>query len=229
MSFLSVSELKTFKMITGGDAIFAEFKGLQGFQYTYSGLLWFCMNKLPRFGGDDGRWVYDRIMVVRCPNVIPKEKQDKLLLDKMYAEREGIVFKAITALQTVIRNGYRFSEPECVKLARNEYKSSNSTVISFFNECMCEGKINRHCTTGRIYKVYQAWCRENNSGYAKTSKEFREELAEHLNTSFSEMSTRQKGNTYYKDYTLTDEAKMQFEKEYGYDEDTDFFDAGSSG
>lgn len=229
MSFLSVNELKTFKMITGGDAIFAEFKGLQGFQYTYSGLLWFCMNKLPRFGGDDGKWVYDRIMVVRCPNVIPKEKQDKCLLDKMYAEREGIVYKAITALQTVIRNGYRFSEPECVRLARNEYQSSNSTVISFFNECMYEGKNNRHCTTGRIYKVYQAWCRENNSGYAKTSKEFREELAEHLNTSFSEMSTRQKGNTYYKDYTLTDEAKMQFEKEYGYDETTDFFDSGSSG
>ncbi len=102
----------------------------------------------------DGQWVYDRIMVVNCPNVIPKEKQDKKLLDKMYAERDGIVYKAVTALQTVISNGYRFSEPASVTAARKEYKGTNSTVISFFEECMCpwqSGKINRHCTTGRIY------------------------------------------------------------------------------
>ena len=33
-----------------------------------------------------------------CNNVIPKDKQDKFLLDKMYAERDGIVYKAIMAL-----------------------------------------------------------------------------------------------------------------------------------
>jgi P4 family phage/plasmid primase-like protien len=225
MSFLSVNELKTFKMITGGDAIFAEFKGLQGFQYTYNGLLWFCMNKLPKFGGDDGQWVYDRIIVVNCPNVIPKDKQDKKLLDKMYAERDGIVYKAVKALQTVIANGYRFSETPKVIEARREYKSTNSTVISFFEECMCPwqgGTINRHCTTGRIYKVYQAWCRENNNGYSKNSKEFREELAEYLGTTFADMTTRQNGNTYYRNYSLTLEAKEQFSKEYGYDSTTDF-------
>ncbi len=220
MSFLTVDELKTFKKITGGDSLFAEFKGQQGFQYTYNGLLWFCMNRLPKFGGDDGQWVYNRIMVVDCPNVIPLEKQDKELLDKMYAERDGIVFKAITALQTVITNGYRFSEPESVTAARQKYKDTNSTVVSFFEECMClwpQGKIVRHCTTGRIYKVYQAWCRENNNGFAKTAREFREDLAEHLGAGFADITTRQKGNTYYKEYTLTLEAKEMYAREYGYD------------
>ena len=42
MSFLSVDELKTFKEITGGDSLFAEFKGMQGFQYTYNGLCAKC-------------------------------------------------------------------------------------------------------------------------------------------------------------------------------------------
>lgn len=186
MSFLTVDELKTFKKITGGDSLYAEFKGQQAFEFTYNGLLWFCMNRLPKFGGDDGQWVYNRIMVVRCPNVIPKEQQDKRLLDKLYAERGGIVYKAIRALQTVIRNGYRFSEPESVTAARERYMSKNSTVVSFFDECMCpwpKGRINPHCTTGRIYRVYQAWCRENNNGFAKTAKEFRETLAAHLGCS----------------------------------------------
>lgn len=220
MSFLSVDELKTFKKITGGDSLYAEFKGQQAFEFTYNGLLWFCMNRLPKFGGDDGKWVYDRIMVVRCPNVIPKDKQDKTLLDKMYAERDGIVFKAIKALQQVIANDYRFSEPNSVSLAREKYMSENNTVVSFFEECMCEwpdGKINKHCTTGRIYKVYQGWCRENNNGFAKTAKEFRETIASYLGADYATITTRQNGNTYYKNYSLTSEAKEQFSREYGYD------------
>lgn len=224
MSFLSVDELKTFKKMTGGDSLFAEFKGQHPFEFTYNGLLWFCMNQLPRFGGDNGKWVYDRIMVVHCPNVITKDKQDKQLLDKLYAERSGIIRKAVTALQQVIANGYRFSEPESIAQARNDYHSSNSTVISFYEECMCpweDGRIVKHCTTGRIYKVYQAWCRENNNGYAKTAKEFREELAEHLGSTYADITTRQKGNTYYKALTITAEAKELFPTAYGY-EGTEF-------
>lgn len=217
---MHMDELKTFKKITGGDSLYAEFKGQQAFEFTYNGLLWFCMNQLPKFGGDDGQRVYNRIMVVRCPNVIPKEQQDKRLLDKLYAERGGIVYKAIRALQTVIRNGYRFSEPESFTAARERYMSENSTVVSFFDDCMCpwpKGRINPHCTTGRIYRVYQAWCRENNNGFAKTAKEFRETLAAHLGCSYADMTTRQKGNTFYKDYSLTLEAKEQYAREYGYD------------
>ena len=39
MSFLSVDELKTFKKMTGGDSLFAEFKGQQAFEFTFNGLL----------------------------------------------------------------------------------------------------------------------------------------------------------------------------------------------
>ena len=214
MSFMSIAELKTFKRISGGDSIFMEFKGQQPFEATFRGLLWFCMNKLPKFSGDTGRWVYDRIMVVDCPNVIPLEKQDKQLLDKMYAEKEGIVQKCVAALQTVIKNGYKFTEPESVLAARASYQETNSTVITFFEECMCPwpgGKIGGSCiTTGAIHKVYLQWCRANNNGYAKSAKEFRDELAAYHGTTFAEMTTRQHGNTYYKDWTLTDDAQNDY-------------------
>ena len=214
MSFMSVSELKAFKKITGGDALFMEFKGQQAFTATYGGLLWFCMNKLPKFSGDTGRWVYDRIMVVECNNVIPLEKQNKQLLDKMYAEREGIVQKCVKALQTVITNGYKFSEPESVSVARSEYQATNSTVLTFAEECLCpwpKGTVDDlSCTTGKIYKVYTAWCKDNNNGYSKSAKEFRDELASSLNTTFAEMATRRHGNTFYKDLTLTEDAKTDY-------------------
>ena len=219
MSFMSVDELKTFKKCTGGDSLFAEFKGKDGFEFTYNGLLWFCMNRLPKFSGDDGKWVYERIMPIECKNVIPPEKQDKTLLDKMYAEREGIVYKCVMALKKVINNGYNFAEPQSVIDARNRYMVENNTVIAFFNECMTRRlKISDQCTVSKIYSVYRAWCCDNNHGFAKTAKEFRNTIAEHLGATYSEMSVRRSYGMAYRDYTLTDEAKTVYCKAYGYDE-----------
>lgn len=222
MSFLTVDELKTFKKCTGGDSLFAEFKGQNGFEFTYNGLLWFCMNRLPKFGGDDGEWVYNRIMQVECNNVIPIEKQDKHLLDRLYAERDGIVYKAVIALKKVIANGYQFDEPLSVTTARKTYMAENNTVITFFEECIekrSQGKISDNCTTGKVYDVYKAWCYDNNHGYCKTAKEFRTEISKYLNVPYTDLITRRgKGGNYYRGYTLTDDAKETYKKAYGYDD-----------
>lgn len=222
MSFMTVDELKTFKKCTGGDSIFAEFKGKNGFEFVFGGVFWFCMNRPPRFGGDDGEWVYNRIMQVECNNVIPLEKQDKKLLDKMYAEREGIIYKAVMALKRVIANGYVFSEPDCVKDSRKQYQAENNTVIAFFDDCMVErqaGKISDACTTGKVFKVYQEWCKDNNHGFSKTAREFRDDLSKHVGMNYQDMVVRRgKGGSFYRTYTLSDEAKENYRKVYGYDD-----------
>ena len=219
MSYVTVSELKTFKKITGGDSLFAEFKGQQGFEFVYGGVLWFCTNKPPKFGGDDGKWVYDRIMILECPNIIPMEQQDKTLLDKLYTEREGIAYKAVLGLQQVLCNGYRFDEPESMRKARQDYRSANSSVIRFFDECMirrADDQIRDRCTTGRLYKVYNAWCKDNEHGYAKSQKEFREQLAEHLGAPFQELIVKRKDGSYLRSHTVTEETKEQYRNVYGY-------------
>ena len=74
-----------------------------------------------------------------------------------------------------------------------------------------EGKIGGSTiTTGTIHRVYAAWCKLNNNGYAKSAKEFREELAAHLGTTFADMTTRCHGNTYYKEFTLTDDTQDNY-------------------
>ena len=211
MSFMSIKEAKTLKRLTGGDSIQGEIKNISSFTYVFKGLSMFCVNAMPHIGGDNGEWVLERLMLVECPNVIPFSEQDKELLDKMYAERDGIVQKAVHALLRVISNGFRFSEPESVKMARHNFKRENSTVISFFEECMGpwpNDKVDINgCTTGQIHNAYREWCKRNNNGYAKSAKEFRDELASHLFSTFEDMSTRRNGNTFYKDYTLTQEAQ----------------------
>ena len=208
MSFMTVAELKTFKKCTGGDSIFAEFKGQNSFEYTFGGVMWFCMNRLPKFGGDDGQWVYERIIQIPCLNSIPAEKQDKYLLDKLLTERAGIVYRMVMALKNVIDNGYRFTEPESVRADRQLYRNNNSTVITFFEDCMMlipvDDKSHR-CTAMKVYSAYQAWCRDNNRGYAKTAREFKDELAAHLGIAAKDLTIRRKEGMIYREYTLTPE------------------------
>ena len=45
-----------------------------------------------------------------------------------------------------------------------------------------------------------------------------EQLAGYLGGTFADVTTRQKGNTYYKDFTITEETKELYAKEYGYEE-----------
>ncbi|RRD36688.1 DNA primase [Leucobacter sp. OH2974_COT-288] len=210
MSFMRVDELKTFKKLTGGDSIFAEYKGQQGFEYTYTGLLWFAMNQLPKFSGDDGAWVYERIMIAPCNNIIPVSKQDKHLLDKMWAERSGIIHKALTALTTAINNGYRFTEPTVVVNARAAYQVENNTVAAFNKDCLTSHFTHAKIQVTGMYRAYKQWCADNNNGYAKTAPEFKQALATLHGTTHQQMVTRNSRGTVYHSLGLTEDAEAEY-------------------
>ena len=209
MSYMKVNEIKNFKSLTGGDTIMAEFKGQQLFSFVYEGTLWFCANELPMFGGDDGSWVYDRFTIIRSHNVIPPEKQDKKLLDKMLAEREGILQKLVHALQQVIRNGYRYDEPESALKERKAYMMENSSHIGFFESCMCrrpQNDFSDGITTTTVYESYRSWCGIYHDKYCKSEREFQRAIASYLHTEYSQITVHREDGNYYRDYTLTPEA-----------------------
>ena len=207
MSFMTVKELKTFKKVTGGDGLYMEHKGVDGFEGLYDGLIWFCMNQLPRFGGDDGEWVYNRIMPVYCNNIIPPEDQDKEIQDKMYAEREGIIHRAVLAFRAVLANGYRFSEPEDVALNRIDYRHENDSALAFMDECMVRRKAfpsrNDKATVNVIYQVYRNWYfREYGNHYHKSRKEFYQSLSSALGEDYASMQYKTAHGKVLRDYTL---------------------------
>lgn len=213
MSYKSLKELRALKQITGGDSIMGEHKGVNQFSYVYKGMLWFCCNRLPSFGGDHGPWVYDRLMVVHCPNVIPPEQQDKQLVDKMYAEREGIVYKVIQALQTVIANNYRFSEPESVKLAREEYMIENDPAVTFFRECMCKRVTYMHSEPARsqnVYDTYRAWYRRNYNNDPGNIRVFQGALMDHLGVNREDLIKSTNIGKMYCNYMLNEEGLKLF-------------------
>lgn len=212
MSFATVSEIKLFKQITGGDEISVEKKCKDAFNYRYNGLLWFCTNELPKFGGDKGEWVYKRIIPFKCSHIIPENKQDKMLCDKMFAERKTIVYRAVMAARKVVENGYRFDIPEECNQALKDYELSNSPAIQFFEECCRmrpKSEIKDNCTTRRIHEAFRQWCFDNSGSYVPKVPAFRKEIAGHIGCD-ENMLRRQLHGYWYYVFTLTDEAKQSY-------------------
>lgn len=159
MGFVTIDEVNTIKNLTGGDNLFAEFKGKDGFSFVYDGLLWFNTNKLPYFRGDRGKHVYDRFMIVRCPNIIPKERRDPELLDKLLKEKEAIVSVAIEYVKRAIARGYQFTESEFMTCERDSYEIENNSLFCFLKECCQVG--DGYTRRSEFNKAYIQWCRLN--------------------------------------------------------------------
>lgn len=209
MNYVSVKELSTLKSMTGSDSIFANRKGQMPVSFVYTGLFWFCANRLPKFGGDDGPWVFARICPVYCGNVISEAEQDKLLLDKMYAEREGIIYKAIHALLEVIKNGYKLSEPQCVIDARAAYSKDNSIVSEFVHDCLEESGTTpaSECSSvNEIYRTFTLWCKSNNNNHTLSKKDFKNGLARHFGVDEENLYTRVSKGMVINGYTLSNAA-----------------------
>ncbi len=222
MSFMSVKELKMFKQITGGDSVPIEFKGRTPFNYIYNGLMWFCMNELPRFSGDRGQWVYDRIIIFNADNVIPEEKRDKHLTDKMFAEREAIIAKyLIPALSTLLKNDINIDIPdECITLGK-QYQQDNNPVHRFYIECCTDrpnNKVSDSCTTKKMYEVFKAWCKDNNNGYVVSKPEFNKELVQILKANDLKQIQKVIHGTYYYNFTLNLKTKQDYQEVYGVDQ-----------
>lgn len=187
MPFMTVDELDTFKQVTGGDNLFAEYKGKNGFHFVFDGLAWFCMNRLPRFGGDQGEWVYNRIIPVECPHVVPDDMKDRELLDKMKAEAPAIIREALYFLRVAISDGYKFAEPSDAVKLRKEYREDNDTVAAWIADCcievanpgddwatVAEWQDDHDApSVSTMYKLYKEWCREYENGYTLKMKDFK--------------------------------------------------------
>lgn len=173
--------------------------------------------------GDKGEWVYDRIIVIECNNVIPVNKRDKDLVSHLLEEKEYIVSLAIKGLKQVIANDYKYNIPKICKKLRKNYKIANNSFLSFYKECVIDRpskKIEDKCTVKKFYNVYRAWCKDNNNGFAESKQEV-QRLLENMGKG-SKIKTNG-GYFFYRTITLNRETQTAYEEICG-PVDTDFSD-----
>lgn len=210
IGYVTLNQLETFKNITGGDTIPIESKGKDAFEYQYRGLVWFGGNAMPKFGGDRGDWVYNRMLLIMCNNVIPPEKRNKHLVEDLLTESSGIVYKALIALKQAIARGYMFTVPAESQQLLEKYKVDNSPYLRFYNECCVArsdkwGKRFDSVTCARLHQALKKWCADNTGGLNPKPQDLVDELNRNgIDTTIS----INKGYRYYDAFTLSAEFKQ---------------------
>ena len=79
--------------------------------------------------------VYNRLILLEFPNVIPKEQQDPELPQKLQGEIEGIALKALEGLKRLTANKGQFTVSPSVEEALAEYQKDNNPMHAFLTEC----------------------------------------------------------------------------------------------
>lgn len=161
MSTVEISEMNVIKNLTGGDSLFAEYKGKDGFSFRYDGLLWFNANELPHFRGDRGNHVYKRFSIIRCNNIIPEADRDPQLLDKMMREKDVIASVAVDKFKLAMDRGYKFSESYNMKKSIKNYQIENNSLLMFMNDCCIVNADCKGVKRSEFNALYKKWCAAN--------------------------------------------------------------------
>ena len=134
------------------------------------------------FGGDKGNHVYERMIPLRCDNVIPKERQIKNICDLMFEERNGFVLEALEAARRAVLKNYTYTIPSDSAVALEKYKTANSELRQFLEECTVpqDGTYKKEHTTAKIYDAYKTWCHRTYAKVILSKGQFRRELYQSL-------------------------------------------------
>ena len=101
--------LDMFKSITGRDQIELEQKGQQPFQTVLNVKLIFAGNTLPTFSNRDGtNSLIQRMHLLIFDKSVNEKNIDKHILDKLWDERDKIVYYSLLALSKFVKNDMNF-------------------------------------------------------------------------------------------------------------------------
>ena len=141
----------------------------------YRGGIMIGCNGLPSFTDDKGEHIFERILLIMCLNVIPEERRDPELLDKMYPEVPAIINWMLQGLHRLLDNNYKFSKSASSENATKDYRSQLDTVYRFIQEGEICSDISRRELPYRVYytitrnpddqvlkrdfyQCYEQWC-----------------------------------------------------------------------
>lgn len=204
LSFMKIEENAVFKNLTGGDSISIEFKNQEPFDFRFKGFMLYGMNDLPHFGGDKGDHVYDRIIIVKCENVIPRNQLDPNLEKKLFAERDGIIYKSVMALREAVGRNYQFSITQDCLENLTEYKRENSYPVEFWTTYTrpLTSDEKPSLESQKLCDFFKFWCGEQGLTRVPSAPKFRREISSFCKRSWSDMTKRVKTGVILTDYQM---------------------------
>jgi putative DNA primase/helicase len=171
---LNVSRLKSITQGTDGE-IRACLKYENQMQFVESHKLWIDSNYRPVVPSDDTA-VLGRLIPVPFENVVPRDRIDRKLPDKLRAEFPGILAWAALGATRFYRNGGDLPRPPAITAASASYQSAMDTVARFIDDC-CERDAMQETGSTVLYRAFEHYCQQRRISPV-SHKKFSRELVE---------------------------------------------------
>lgn len=148
------------KSFVAGEPVHIDRKRLSPTQASATARLILATNNLPAFA-DRSSGLWRRLTIVPFHVVVPPNRQDRELTDKLLEELPGIFNWAIEGLRR-LQARKNFTEPPVCREALNEHRLGSNPARAFLTDEMefCEGA---GTPSGDVYQHYKFWCGEHGS------------------------------------------------------------------
>lgn len=184
------------KQLTGGDIITARKLYAEEFEFKAEFKLWMATNHKPIIRGTDlGIW--RRVHMIPFTVVIPEDKVDRQLTEKLMQELDGIFLWALRGLAMYNKEG--LEKPTAVQKAVDEYKKEMDVVSKFLDECT-EKAFAKSVKASDLYQAYTNWCKQYGEWQMSNTK-FGKEIVQRYE------KIKRPDGLYYRGIELTDEYK----------------------
>ena len=154
------------KRMTGGEQLTGKNLYAQPFTFTPSHVVWMSTNHQPIVNGsDEGIW--RRLIFIPFTAVIPPERRDPMLKQKLLTESAGILNWAVEGALKY-QEDHKLDIPEIVKAQNSTYRDQMDTVGAFLEEVAVMGPSYR-ATSADVLKAFEVWEHTNGTGMSKAA------------------------------------------------------------
>lgn len=127
----AMEDSSVLKRLTGGDATEMESKHKAQQYHVWPGGIFICCNRMPVIKDDQGKHIYERLLIIELFHTIAEKDRDPDILDKMIAECDGIFVWAFKGLQRLINNNFRLTYSSAVEAAIDKYRADVDVLYNF--------------------------------------------------------------------------------------------------
>lgn len=161
MSERGFPQIDVFKALTGGDSIFGERKGRDGFSYRPKVKLLNAGNVMPIPKKNDGtEAIAERMLFLVFNKSIPRTCWKMDLADKLLIEKDIICSLAVDSLKGLYESNFQFCIPADSATYSKSYGEYQDSLKVFLSE-ECDMSADKKELSTEMWERYTEFCRNN--------------------------------------------------------------------
>jgi putative DNA primase/helicase len=189
-----ITDTGTIKKLFTGESMTVQRKYQDPFILKNYAKMIFSCNQIPRIL-DKSHGMYSRLMLIPFTATFTADDEDfdPFIEDKVTTDEalSYLLNIGLRGLRRLLHNN-RFTEPKVVKEALEEYKTSNSTVLTWIEEEGIETNELLGQPTDKLFSEFKDWCTRSEIKYQSSIRTFHRDIEEKYN--FERIRRRKEGD-----------------------------------